>query len=87
MLSGYRICNDKEVQINSFHGQVFLEEKKKKSRTQEMVFGIEIPGKAPDFIYESKPSLCAYVLGKIYCHLFLVFLSTNEALNDTYLEF
>lgn len=65
----------------------FFWRKKKKSRTQEMVFGIEIPGKAPDFIYESKPSLCAYVLGKIYCHLFLVFLSTNEALNDTYLEF
>lgn len=30
MLSGYRICNGKEVQINSFHGQVCLEEKKKK---------------------------------------------------------
>lgn len=65
----------------------FFWRKKKKSRTQETVFCIEIPGKAPDFIYESKPSLCAYVLGKIYYRLFLGFLSTNEARNDTYLEF
>lgn len=87
MLSGYRICNGKEVQINSFHGQVCLEGKKKKSRTQEIVFHIEITGKAPDFIYESKPSLRAYVLGKIYCLLFLSFLSNAKALDDTSLEF
>lgn len=41
MLSGYGICNDKEVQINSFHGQVFLEEKKKKVDHRKQSFALK----------------------------------------------
>lgn len=53
---------------------------KETQSTKEIVDCIEISGKILDFIYETKASLQAYVLGKIYCVLFFCCLSANEVM-------
>lgn len=53
---------------------------KETQTTKEIVYCIEITGKILDFTYKSKPSLQAYVLGKIYCVLFFCCFSANEVM-------